>query len=60
LIDRIETISERIGVPRRLSELGVTRSHLPDLVRDSRGNSMDGNPRTLSDAELHDLLEALL
>lgn len=60
LIDHIETISERIGVPRRLSELGVTRSHLPDLVRDSRGNSMDGNPRTLSDAELHNLLEALL
>jgi alcohol dehydrogenase class IV len=60
LIDRIEEIVERIGVPRRLSELGVTRSHIPDLVRDSRGNSMDGNPRTLSDAEFHDLLEALL
>ncbi|HEY2892597.1 MAG TPA: iron-containing alcohol dehydrogenase [Pirellulales bacterium] len=60
LIDRIEEVSERIGVPRRLSEVGVTSSHIPDLVRDSRGNSMDGNPRSLSDAELHDLLEALL
>jgi alcohol dehydrogenase class IV len=60
LIERIEQVSVWIGVPRRLSELGVSGSQIPNLVRDSRGNSMDGNPCTLSDAELHDLLEALL
>jgi 1-phosphofructokinase family hexose kinase len=58
LLDRIAEISERIGVPTRLSALGVTREALPGLVRDARGNSMDGNPRTLSDEELHRILEA--
>lgn len=60
LLDKIAEIGERIGVPTRLSALGVTREALPALVRDSRGNSMDGNPRTLSDEELHRILEELL
>ncbi len=60
LIDAVEQICERVNVPRRLSELGVSRQHIPDLVRDSRGNSMDGNPRRLSDDELSQILEAHL
>ncbi len=60
LIDRIEEIGRRIGIPQRLSALGVRREQIPDLVRDSRGNSMDGNPRTLSDPELTQILEAQL
>ncbi len=31
---------------------------LPALARDSRGNSMSGNPRELSDDELLGILEA--
>lgn len=60
LIDRIDEIARQIGVPRRLAELGVTQNQIPDLVRDSRGNSMDGNPRSLSDRELTQILEAQL
>lgn len=60
LISRIEEICVAVGVPRRLSELGVTRAELPALVRDSRGNSMDGNPREVSDDELTHILEDLL
>jgi alcohol dehydrogenase class IV len=60
LIEHVEQICDRVGVPRRLSELGVSRRHIPDLVRDARGNSMDGNPRTLSDEELAKILEAQL
>lgn len=60
LIERIEQICQRIGVPRRLSEIGVSARQIPDLVRDSRGNSMDGNPRSLSDQELTQILEAHL
>jgi alcohol dehydrogenase class IV len=56
LIGEIRAISERIGVPRRLSALGVRAEQIDDLVRDSHGNSMDGNPRRLSDAELRELL----
>ena len=58
-IERIEAICQRIGIPR-LSELGVTVNKIPDLVRDSRGNSMDGNPRSISDDELAQILEARL
>ncbi|MEX0977836.1 MAG: iron-containing alcohol dehydrogenase [Pirellulales bacterium] len=60
LIERIDEIGRSIGVPRRLSETGVRADQIPSLVRDSRGNSMDGNPRSLSDEELTSLLEARL
>ena len=60
LVGRIDEICEHLGVPQSLSELGVLHEDIPILVRDSRGNSMDGNPRTLSDVELSEILEALL
>lgn len=60
LISRIGELCNRIGVPRRLSGLGVRREQIADLVRDSRGNSMDGNPRKLTDEELGQILGAHL
>ncbi|MCH9656185.1 MAG: iron-containing alcohol dehydrogenase [Planctomycetes bacterium] len=60
LIERIQSLNDRIKIPRHLSELGVTQSQIPDLVASSRGNSMSGNPREISDAELTQILEDLL
>ena len=60
VIDRIEEIGTRIGIPARLSEIGVEAGQLQDIVAGSRGNSMNGNPRELSDDELHGILEAIL
>jgi alcohol dehydrogenase class IV len=60
LIERIEQLCRLVKVPQRLSEVGVTRQQLPDVVRGSRGSSMSGNPRMLSDAELLDVLEGVL
>jgi alcohol dehydrogenase class IV len=60
LIREIEAICDRVKVPRRLSEVGVTREQIPALVASSRGSSMSGNPRELSDEELTQLLENLL
>jgi alcohol dehydrogenase class IV len=60
LVARIEQICRRLGIPERLSQLGVTRAQIPQLVRDSRGNSMDGNPRELNDDELTQILEECL
>jgi alcohol dehydrogenase class IV len=57
---RIEQIRARLRIPTRLSELGVRAEQLPALARDSRGNSMSGNPRELSDDELLEILEAHL
>jgi alcohol dehydrogenase class IV len=56
----IEQLCDRVGVPRRLSQVGVKREHIPALVQGSRGSSMSGNPRELSDDELAEILEALL
>jgi len=60
LIDEIEATCRRVGVPRRLSELGVRTDQIPALVKSSRGSSMSGNPRELSDDELMLLLKEML
>ena len=59
LIREIENICYRIGIPRRLSQLGVRREQIPDMVKSSRGSSMSGNPRELSDEELTAILEEI-
>jgi len=59
-IDFIDELSMRIGIPRRLSEIGVSAGQIPDLVRSSHGNSLDGNPREISDAELERILKQML
>jgi alcohol dehydrogenase class IV len=56
LIKEIAKIRDRIGIPCRLSELGVRFEQIPDLVKSSRGSSMSGNPRDLSDEELTEIL----
>ena len=60
LIREIEALCETVGLPRRLSELGVLHHQIPAIVKDSRGSSMSGNPRELSDEELTELLENIL
>ena len=60
LIGRIEAICDTVGVPRRLSDVGVRREQIPALVAGARGSSMSGNPRELSDAELTEILEQML
>jgi alcohol dehydrogenase class IV len=59
-IERIESLATEIGIPKRLSTLGVRQNQIPAIVTGSRGNSMSGNPRDVSDEELSELLEAML
>ena len=58
-IEAITQLGRDLGVPERLRDLGVRQDQLAELVPASRGNSMNGNPRPLSDAELREILEAL-
>ena len=60
LIAHVESICDEVGVPRRLSDLGITADKIPALVAGSRGSSMSGNPRELSDEELTVILEGIL
>jgi len=57
LIDEITQLCRRVGVPERLSDVGVTREQLPAIARDSFGSSMKGNPVELSEQQVLELLE---
>ena len=59
LIEHIEQLCREIEIPTRLREVGVSQSQIPALVPASRGNSLSGNPRDVSDTELQQLLETL-
>ena len=59
-LHEIEKLCDRVGTPRRLSEVGVVLEQIPAIVQGSRGSSMSGNPRDLTDAELTTILENLL
>ncbi|MBI2804571.1 MAG: iron-containing alcohol dehydrogenase [Planctomycetes bacterium] len=59
-IAHVAELCAELGVPARLSQVGVRPDQLDALVRGSRGNSMNGNPRQLTDPELRELLEKCL
>jgi alcohol dehydrogenase class IV len=59
LQDAIRSLNQDFRIPSRLSELGVTREQLPAIAKSSRGNSMDGNPRDVSDDDLLATLERI-
>jgi alcohol dehydrogenase class IV len=58
-IERIGRLCRDVGIPGRLRDIGVQQQQIPSLVTGSRGNSMSGNPRDVSDGELRDILEQL-
>jgi alcohol dehydrogenase class IV len=58
-IDRIESLCESLGIPKRLRDIGVKQEQLADLVAGSRGNSLSANPRDVSDHKLTEILEAM-
>lgn len=60
LSGKIASLKSKWSIPCTLSELGVTASQIPLLVAGSKGNSMNGNPRTLSDSELTTILKEML
>jgi alcohol dehydrogenase class IV len=59
LIDHIEKLTQFLGIPGRLRDLRVAQTQIPELVESSHGNSLAGNPREITDAELHQVLTKL-
>jgi alcohol dehydrogenase class IV len=53
-------LADRIGIPRRLRDMGVRPDQVPAIVQGSRGSSMSGNPRPIDDRELQAILEEML
>lgn len=56
LLYEICMLCNTLKIPRRLSEVGIRKEQLPQITTDSRGHSMSGNPRTLSEEEILDFL----
>lgn len=59
VIQIVEHLCERIKIPKTLTAIGVSRDQIPAIVTSSRGNSMSGNPKEISDDELTTLLQAM-
>lgn len=59
LIAEIARLCDAIHIPKRLRDLGVRKDQIPELVPASQGNSLSGNPRDVSPAELQTLLESM-
>jgi alcohol dehydrogenase class IV len=55
----IRILTSQLNVPHNLTQLGVRREQLSAIVKSSRGNSMDGNPREISDDELLAILDQM-
>ena len=55
-IEEIEALNRSFDIPTQLSSLGVADDQVPAIVTGSAGNSMNGNPRPISNDELLDLL----
>lgn len=56
----IATLCRRVGIPRTLQELGLGSDDLEPLIPASRGNSLSGNPRDVTDDDLRRLLTGML
>ena len=56
LIDRIEQLCRNFELPLCFSDCGIDAALIPALARDSKGNSMSGNPKVLSESELEKIL----
>ncbi|MDY0169660.1 MAG: iron-containing alcohol dehydrogenase [Thermoguttaceae bacterium] len=60
LIEEIERLCARVGIPRRLSDVGVRPEQIPAIACDSFGNSMRGNPVDLTEQQVVRMLQDLL
>jgi len=60
LIEWTESLAREIGIPGRLSDVGVTAKQIPAIVAASRGSSMSGNPVEMTDEHLTEVLYAML
>lgn len=59
-LEKVDELCAELDIPKRLSDFGVGPEDIQKLVDSSRGNSMNGNPRDLSDEELTSILTGML
>jgi alcohol dehydrogenase len=56
----VESLQQRLGLPSRLSDVGVTDDDLDAVARMSEGNaSVRNNPRPVTESSARELLETI-
>jgi alcohol dehydrogenase class IV len=58
--DELAEIFGLYGIPKNLQSYGIDRSNAKSIIEKSKGSSMSGNPRKLSDSELEEILEQVI
>ncbi|MDR2346073.1 MAG: iron-containing alcohol dehydrogenase [Planctomycetaceae bacterium] len=59
LIEHIEQLCDQIGTPRKLSDLNISSNMIPIIAKNSKGSSMSGNPKNLSEQDIVELLQTI-
>ncbi len=59
-IDRVQALLKQVGIAPRFLPAEIQKTDVADLVKASRGSSMNGNPVYLSDEQIAEILKQLL
>lgn len=55
-IEKLKDIFQYIGIPLRLNEIGIKESDLDDIIQDTKGSSLNNNPRNTTKDSLKEIL----
>ncbi|MFX1273506.1 MAG: iron-containing alcohol dehydrogenase family protein [Promethearchaeota archaeon] len=55
-IEKLKDIFEYINIPLHLSDVGISKEHLNDIVKDTTGSSLENNPRETDKKQLMQIL----
>ncbi|MDR2171502.1 MAG: iron-containing alcohol dehydrogenase [Planctomycetaceae bacterium] len=59
LIEHVESICNKLNTPRKLADLNIEKKMIPIIAKNSKGSSMDGNPKKLSEQEIAEILTSI-
>ncbi|MDR1483517.1 MAG: iron-containing alcohol dehydrogenase [Planctomycetaceae bacterium] len=59
LIECVESLCDQLGTPRKLSDLNIDQNMIPIIAKNSKGSSMSGNPKNLSEQEIIEILKSI-
>lgn len=58
--DRVDSLMEKLGAPRRLNEVGVKVEAIPDIAKRGMGRSTAWNPRPMTEEDIIQVCETIL
>jgi len=59
-VDAVDSLMDKVGAPKRLSEFGVKAEEIPGMVKRGIGRSTAWNPRPVSEEEIVQLCQSIL